>query len=51
MNIDLIDAIILLLILLGGVIGFKEGGLKKAVSTIGLILIVVISFVLKNITS
>ena len=48
MNIDLIDAIILLIILLGGVIGFKEGGLKKATSTIGLILVVVIAFILKN---
>ncbi len=48
MNIDLIDTIILLIILLGGIIGFKEGGLKKAVSAIGLILIVVISFILKN---
>ena len=31
-----------------GVIGFKEGAIKKATSIVGLILVVVISFVLKN---
>ena len=48
MSIGLIDAIIILIILLGGIIGFKEGAIKKATSTIGLVLIVIISFILKN---
>ena len=48
MNIDIIDAVIILFILLGGVIGFKEGVIKKLTSVIGLILVVVIAFILKN---
>ena len=48
MNIDIIDAIILLIILLGGVIGFKEGVIKKLTSIIGLIDVVILSFTLKN---
>ena len=48
MNIELIDAIIILIILLGGVIGFKEGAIKKLTSAIGLIVVVIISFILKN---
>lgn len=48
MNINLIDAIILLIILLGGVIGFKEGVIKKLTSVIGLIIVVILSFTLKN---
>lgn len=48
MNIELIDAIIILIVLLGGVIGFKEGAIKKLTSTIGLILVVIVSFILKN---
>lgn len=48
MNIDIVDAIILLIILLGGVIGFKEGVIKKLTSIIGLIVIVILSFTLKN---
>ena len=48
MNINLIDAIILLIILLGGVIGFKEGVIKKLTSVIGLVIVVILSFTLKN---
>lgn len=48
MNINIIDAIILLIILLGGVIGFKEGAIKKLTSIVGLIIVVVLSFILKN---
>ncbi len=48
MNIGLIDAVIILVILLGGVIGFKEGAIKKATSIVGLILVIIISFILKN---
>ena len=48
MNIGIIDAIIILFILLGGVVGFKEGVIKKLTSVIGLFLVVVLAFTLKN---
>lgn len=48
MNLNIIDIIIMLFILLGGVIGFKEGVIKKTTSIVGLILVIVISFILKN---
>lgn len=48
MNINIVDAIIILIILLGGIVGFKEGAIKKATSIIGLILVVILSFTLKN---
>jgi len=48
MNINIVDAVILLYILLGGVIGFKEGFIKKAGSVIGLVLVVIIAFTFKN---
>lgn len=48
MNLNIIDVIIILLILLGGVIGFKEGAIKKATSIVGLVIVVVLSFTLKN---
>jgi len=48
MSLGIVDVIILLVILLGGIIGFKEGVIKKLTSVIGLILVVILSFVLKN---
>lgn len=48
MNIGIIDTIILLFIILGGLIGFKEGVIKKLSSVIGLVLVVVLAFILKN---
>ena len=45
---NVIDIIIVLFILIGGVVGFKEGVLKKLTSVIGLILVVVLAFILKN---
>lgn len=47
-NLNFIDAIIILIILLGGVIGFKEGAIKRLTSVIGLIVVVILSFILKN---
>ena len=47
-NLNFIDAIILLVILLGGVIGFKEGAIKRLTSVIGLVIVVILSFILKN---
>lgn len=48
MNINIIDAIIILIILLGGIVGFKEGALKKLIGIVGIILVVILSFILKN---
>lgn len=48
MNLNIVDAIIILAILLGGVIGFKEGAIKKLTSVIGLVIVVILSFTLKN---
>lgn len=48
MNITIVEAIILLIILLGGVIGFKEGVIKELTSIIGLVIVVIVSFSLKN---
>lgn len=48
MNLNIADVIIILFILMGGVVGLKEGAIKKTVSIVGLILVVVLSFILKN---
>lgn len=48
MNLNIVDAIIILIILLGGLVGFKEGVIKKLTSIIGLVLVVILSFTLKN---
>lgn len=48
MNLTIVDAIILLIILLGGLTGFKDGVIKKLTSIIGLIIVVILSFALKN---
>lgn len=46
--ITVIDAIIVVMLLFGAVIGFKAGVIKSAVSFIGTILIIFLSFKLKN---
>lgn len=48
MNLSIVDVIIILIILLGGIVGFKEGVIKKLTSIIGLVLVVILSFTLKN---
>lgn len=45
---NLVDIIIILVIICGAIIGFKRGVIKQAVMTIGMILVVVLSFLLKN---
>lgn len=45
---NIIDAIIILFILLGAVIGFKRGFTKQLVSSLGFFLIVILAFYLKN---
>ena len=43
-----VNVIILLFILVGGVVGLKRGFLKEGVSAIGTIIVLVLSFILKN---
>ena len=45
---NIIDVIILLFLLMGAVIGFKKGVIKSVVSFVGTILVLVLSFTLKN---
>ena len=45
---NIIDALILLIILAGGVHGLKNGVIKQLVSTIGFIIMIIIAFYLKN---
>lgn len=45
---NLIDIGIILIILMGGVIGFKQGAIRKLISIIGAILVLVLSYKLKN---
>ena len=47
-SIGIVDIIILLIILVGGFVGFKEGAIKTLVSVVGLIIVVVLSFSFKN---
>jgi len=45
---NIVDAIIILLVLACGVVGFKRGVLKQLVSTVGFVIVVVVAFYLKN---
>lgn len=45
---NIVDAIIIFLIILGAIAGFKNGVIKQTISLIGFILIVVLAFSLKN---
>lgn len=45
---NIVDALIILFIALMGVIGFKRGVVKQTVSTVGLIIILILAFQLKN---
>lgn len=45
---NIVDAVIILLLLMGAVVGFKQGAIKKTVSFVGLLIIIVISFIFKN---
>lgn len=47
----LIDIIILMIIIMGGIIGFKNGFTKQLVLFIGFFLVVILSFILKNYVS
>ena len=45
---NIVDVVIILLILMGAVIGFKNGFTKQLVSFFGFLIVIVLSFVLKN---
>ncbi len=45
---NIVDVIIIIFILIGGLLGFKRGAVKEFVSAIGFFVIVVLSFLLKN---
>ena len=48
MKFNLVDIIIVLLLISGFITGYKKGLIKHAISTIGLIVVVVLAFLLKN---
>ena len=45
---NIVDVIIILMVVLGAVIGFKDGVIKRTTSFLGTFLVVVVAFVLKN---
>ena len=45
---QMVDIIIILMIIFGAVVGFKQGFIKKTTSFLGTFLVVVLSFMLKN---
>ncbi len=48
MNIGLVDLIIVCMIIVGAIIGFKNGVIKEGTKFIGLLIIIIISFMLKD---
>lgn len=46
--INIVDAVIILLIFFGGIVGYKRGVVKQGVITFGTILVLIFSFLLKN---
>lgn len=45
---NLIDAIIILFLVLGAIMGFKHGFTRQLVSFLGILIITIVSFFLKN---
>lgn len=48
MSITIVDAIIVLFLLMGAVIGFKRGAIQSATMFIGIIFVIILSYYLKN---
>jgi len=48
MIVSLVDVIIVLLILMGAIVGFKNGAIKEGTKFIGLFIIIIVSFILKD---
>ena len=45
---NIIDVLIILMIVASGVLGFKKGFTRELVSLVGIFLVVILSFLLKN---
>ena len=45
----MLDIIIIMIILFGAIVGFKRGIIKQSVITVGMILVLILSFILKKI--
>lgn len=48
MSLSLVDALVILIVIAGGLIGFKNGAIKEGVKFIGIAVILIISFILKD---
>ena len=48
MSIGFVDFIIAILIIIGGIIGFKNGVIKEGTKFIGLLIVIIVSFMLKD---
>ena len=48
MNISIVDALIVIFILLGGIVGYKNGFIREGIHFVGIIIISVIAFILKD---
>ena len=48
MNIGLVDLIVIIVIILGGIVGFKNGAIKEATKFLGLFVVIIIAFLLKD---
>ncbi len=48
MSIGLIDLIIIIFLILGAIIGFKNGAIKEGTKFLGLFIVIIISFILKD---
>ena len=45
---QIVDIIIILMILLGAIVGFKQGVIRKTTSFLGTFIVIIVSFILKN---
>ena len=48
MSISIVDAFIAVFIILGGLIGYKNGFIKEGIQLIGIIIITIVSFIFKD---
>lgn len=48
MNVGLVDVFIVLFIIMGGIVGFKHGAIREGTQFIGLFVVIVLSFMIKD---
>ena len=48
MSISLVDAFLVIFIIMGGVVGFKNGAIKEGMNFVGIILVALIAFIFKD---